>query len=139
MKPRINIITLGVKDLEKSIQFYEHGLCLPRIPFEGNVAFFELSGSWLSLYPWNALAEDAEVSYRGEGFRGVTLAHNVTSKSEVDDVMAEAENAGAIIQKPARDVFWGGYSGYFSDPDGHLWEVAWNPHFWPGPKDEEDA
>jgi len=76
------------------------------------------------------------VNATGEGFRGVTLAHNVASKSEVDEVMAQAEKAGAIIQKPAQDVFWGGYSGYFSDPDGHLWEVAWNPHFWPGPKDE---
>ena len=136
MKARINIITLGVKDLEKSIHFYELGLGLPRMPFEGIVAFFELSGSWLSLYPWSALAEDAEVNATGEGFRGVTLAHNVASKSEVDEVMAQAEKAGAIIQKPAQDVFWGGYSGYFSDPDGHLWEVAWNPHFWPGPKDE---
>ena len=72
----------------------------------------------------------------GEGFRGVTLAHNVARKSEVDEVMAQAEKAGATIQKPAQDVFWGGYSGYFSDPDGHLWEVAWNPHIRPGPKDE---
>jgi len=136
MKPRINIITLGVKDLEKSIHFYEHGLGLPLMPFDGNVAFFELSGSWLSLYPWNALAEDAKAFSTGEGFRGVTLAHNVASKSEVDEVMAQAEKTGAIIQKPAQDVSWGGYSGYFSDPDGHLWEVAWNPHFWPGPKDE---
>ena len=72
----------------------------------------------------------------GKGSPGVTLSHNVTSKSEVDEVMAQAEKAGAIIQKPAQDVFWGGYSGYFSDPDGHLWEVCWNPHFWPGPKDE---
>lgn len=136
MKPRINIITLGVNDLEKSIRFYEYGLGLPRMPSEENIAFFQLAGTWLALYPWNALAEDAEVSATGEGFRGVTLAHNMASKSEVDEVMAEAEKAGAIITKPAQDVFWGGYSGYFSDPDGHLWEVAWNPHFWPGPKDE---
>ena len=136
MKARINMITLGVKDMDRSIHFYEHGLGLPRMSFEGNVAFFNLSGSWLSLYPWSTLAEDADVSAKGEGFRGVTLAHNVASKSEVDEIMAQAEKAGAIIQKPAQDVFWGGYSGYFSDPDGHLWEVAWNPHFWPGPKDE---
>ena len=136
MKARINIITLGVRDLEKSIHFYEKGLALPRMPFEGNVAFFKLSGTWLSLYPWDALAADAEVCSKGEGFRGVTLAHNVASKSEVDEVMEQAEKAGATIQKPAQDVFWGGYSGYFSDPDGHLWEVAWNPHFWPGPKEE---
>ena len=75
MKPRINIITLGVKDLEKSTHFYEHGLGLPRMPFEGNVAFFELSGSWLSLYPWSALAEDAEISATGDGFRGVQGHH----------------------------------------------------------------
>ena len=130
------MITLGVKDLEESIHFYEHGLGLPRMSFEGDVAFFELSGSWPSLYPWNALAEDAKVSAVGEGFCGVTLAHNVETKTEVDEVMAQAAKAGATIQKPAQDVFWGGYSGYFSDPDGHLWEVAWHPHFWPGPSDE---
>lgn len=136
MKPRINIITLGVKDLKESVRFYEHGLGFPRMPFEGNVAFFELAGSWLSLYPWGALAEDAEISAIGEGFRGITLAHNVASKLEVDEVIAQAEKAGATIQKLAQDVFWGGYSGYFSDPDGHLWEVTWNPHFWPGPSDD---
>ena len=135
MKPRINMITLGVRDLEKSIAFYEHGLGFPRMPFEGEVAFFELDGTWLALYPWSALAEDALVSDRGRGFRGVTLAQNVAGKSEVDEVMAEAEKAGATIKKHAQDVFWGGYSGYFSDPDDHLWEVTWNPHFWAGPKD----
>ena len=136
MKPRINIITLGVRDLEESIQFYEHGLGLPRMAFEGNVAFFELNGSWLALYPWSELAKDAEVSDIGEGFRGITLSHNVANKSEVDKVMEQARKAGAKIMKPAQDVFWGGYSGYFSDLDGHLWYLAWNPHFWPGPKDE---
>jgi hypothetical protein len=136
MKPRINLITLGVKDLEKAMHFYEHGLGLPRMAFEGDVVFFELSGSWLALYPWSALAEDAQVSASGNGFRGVALAHNVVSRSAVDEVMAQAEKAGAKIRKAAQDAFWGGYSGYFSDPDGHLWEVAWNPHFWPGPKDE---
>ena len=134
MKPRINIITLGVKDLEESIQFYEHGLGLPRMPFEGDAVFFELNGTWLALYPWSALAEDATVSDIGEGFRGITLAHNVESKPEVDEVIEQANKAGATILKPAQNVFWGGYSGYFSDPNGHLWEVAWNPHFWPGPK-----
>jgi len=134
MKPRISIITLGVKDLEESTQFYEHGLGLPRMPFEGDAVFFELNGTWLALYPWSALAEDATVSDIGEGFRGITLAHNVESKPEVDEVIEQANKAGATILKPAQDVFWGGYSGYFSDPNGHLWEVAWNPHFWPGPK-----
>lgn len=136
MKPRINIITLGVRDLARSIAFYEEGLGFPRMPFEGDIAFFSLSGTWLGLYPWQELAEDATVPADGEGFRGVTLAQNVGSRAEVDEVMAEAEKAGAVIEKTARDVFWGGYSGYFSDPDGHLWEVAWNPFFWPGPKDE---
>lgn len=136
MKPRINIITLGTKNLETAIVFYQHGLGLPRMPFDGDIAFFELSGTWLALYPWEALAADALASAYGNGFRGVTLAYNAAGKDEVDQVMAEAAAAGATIVKTARDVFWGGYSGYFADPDGHLWEVAWNPHFWPGPKDE---
>ena len=136
MKPRISLITLGVENLSDSIRFYEKGLGLPRMSFEGEVAFFKLSGTWLGLYPRQALAEDALVDAAGEGFRGVTLAHNVASKQEVDEVMAQAAAAGATIHKKAQDVFWGGYSGYFSDPDGHLWEVAWNPHFWPGPEDE---
>ena len=80
-------------------------------------------------------AEDATVSPQGSGFRGVTLAHNVSSKEEVDRVMTQAKQAGATIVKPAQDVFWGGYSGYFADPDGHLWEVAWNPFTWIGPPD----
>lgn len=136
MKPRINIITLGVQDLERATEFYEQGLRLPRKPFDGNIAFFELNGTWLALYPWNALAEDAEVTDEGKGFRGVTLGHVVRTREEVDEVLRQAELGGAKILKPAQDVFWGGYSGYFSDPDGHLWEVAWNPHFWPGPTDE---
>jgi len=137
MKPMINMITIGVLDLDQAINFYERGLGFPRKPFEGNVAFFELNGTWLSLYPWDALAKDATVSSKGEGFRGVTLAHVVRSREEVDEVLELATQAGGKLVKPAEDVFWGGYSGYFSDPDGHLWEVAWNPHFWPGPGDED--
>lgn len=106
------------------------------MPFEGDAAFFMLNGSWLSLYPWNALAEDATVSKKGGGFRGITLAHVVSSKEEVVEVLNQAVHAGGKLVKQAQDVFWGGYSGYFADPDGHLWEVAWNPHFWPGPKDD---
>ncbi|MFZ1985093.1 MAG: VOC family protein [Desulfatitalea sp.] len=139
MKSRINIITLGVKDMEKAIQFYSNGLGLPRMPFEGGAAFFSLNGSWLSLYPWNALAEDATVNASGSGFRGITLAHVVSSKKEVRDVLDQAAKSGGKLIKPAQEVFWGGYSGYFADPDGHLWEVAWNPHFWPGPKDDDKA
>lgn len=137
MQPRISMITLGVRDMEKAIRFYEKGLGLPRMQFEGAAVFFSLNGSWLSLYPWDALAEDAAVDAEGSGFRGIALAHVVGSKEEVRKVMRQAAEAGGKIVKPAEDVFWGGFSGYFADPDGHLWEVAWNPHFWPGPKDSE--
>ncbi len=137
MKPRVSMITLGVTDMEKSVRFYEKGLDLPRMPFEGGAAFFTLNGSWLSLYPWDALAEDAMVAPSGNGFRGITLAHVVSSKEEVVKVLDQAVRSGGKLVKPAQTVFWGGYSGYFADPDGHLWEVAWNPHFWPGPKDDE--
>jgi len=139
MKPRINMITLGVSDMERAVQFYEKGLGLPRMPFEGGAAFFMLNGSWLSLYPWDALAEDATVSASGTGFRGATLAQVVSSKKEVVEVLDQAVRSGGRLVKKAQDVFWGGYSGYFADPDGHLWEVAWNPHFWPGPKDNDKA
>ena len=137
MKPRINMITLGVADMEKAARFYEKGLGLQRMPFEGGAVFFMLNGSWLSLYPWDALAEDVTVSGDGTGFRGITLAHVVSSKEEVVEVLDQAVRSGAKLVKPAQEVFWGGYSGYFADPDGHLWEVAWNPIFWPGPKDDE--
>lgn len=139
MKPRINMITLGVRDMEKAVRFYEQGLGFPRMPFEGGAAFFTLSGSWLSLYPWDALAEDATVDEGGTGFRGVTLAHVVSNKQEVRVVLDQAVRSGGKLIKPAHDVFWGGYSGYFTDPDGHLWEVAWNPHFWPGPKNDNET
>jgi len=133
------MITLGVANMERAIRFYEKGLGLPRMPFEGGAAFFILNGSWLSLYPWVALAEDATVSENGTGFRGITLAHVVSSKEEVVEVLNQAVCSGGKLMKPAQDVFWGGYSGYFADPDGHLWEVAWNPRFWPGPKNDEKA
>lgn len=133
------MITLGVSDMEKAIAFYEKGMGLPRMPFEGGAAFFMLNGSWLSLYPSDALAEDANVPVDGTGFRRMTLAHVVSSKEEVIEVLNQAVRSGGKLVKHAQDVFWGGYSGYFADPDGHLWEVAWNPHFWPGPKDDEKA
>lgn len=130
MDPRISIITLGVADLDRAVEFYRDGLGLPLQGDEyDEIAFFELQGTWLSLYPRDALAEDATVPGEGTGFAGVTLAHNVGSTDEVDAVLAQAEAAGATIVKPAQEVFWGGYSGYFADPDGHLWEVAWNPYF----------
>ena len=136
MKPRINMITLGVRDMDRAVQFYENGLGLPRMPFEGGAVFFTLNGSWLSLYPWDALAGDAAVASDGTGFRGVTLAYVVSRKEEVKDILDQAVKSGGRLVKPAQDVFWGGHSGYFADPDGHLWEVAWNPHFWPGPVDD---
>ncbi len=127
MRPRITLVTLGVEDLDQSISFYRDGLGLPMQDREddSDVAFFELEGTWLSLYPRDLLAEDATVSDDGTGFSGVTLAHNVPSRDEVESLLAEAEAAGGRIVKPAQDVFWGGYSGYFADPDGHLWEVAY--------------
>ena len=136
MKPRISMITLGVRDLKKSIAFYEQGLGFPRMESSPEVAFFTLNGSWLGLYGREALADDAQVSPEGEGFAGFSLAHNVGSEAEVDAVIAQAVAAGATLVKPAQNVFWGGYSGYFKDPDGHLWEVAHNPLFWIGPSDD---
>jgi len=137
MKPRISMITLGVNDLEKSVKFYNEGLGFPKMDSSPEVAFFRLNGSWLGLYSRDALADDAMVSSEGSGFSGFTLAHNVASEAEVDQVIEQALSAGATLAKPAQKVFWGGYSGYFKDPDGHLWEVAHNPLFWIGPKDED--
>ncbi|MCU7923830.1 MAG: VOC family protein [Candidatus Thiodiazotropha sp. (ex Dulcina madagascariensis)] len=139
MQPRINLITLGVDDLPRSIAFYE-ALDLPRYAFDSDaVAFFELQGSWLALYPREALADDAGVPADGSGFRGFTLAHNVTSREAVERVMREALDAGARQVKPVQETFWGGYSGYFADPDGFLWEVAHVPQFWIGPGDGGEA
>jgi catechol 2,3-dioxygenase-like lactoylglutathione lyase family enzyme len=137
MKPRISMITLGVQDLEKSVKFYKEGLGFPQKNSFPEVAFFVLSGSWLGLYSRDALANDAGVSTAGEGFSGFALAHNVSSEAEVDRVIEQALAAGAALAKPAQKVFWGGYSGYFKDPDGHLWEIAHNPFFWIGPRDED--
>ena len=130
MEPRISIVTLGVADLSRAVQFYRDGLGLPlRDDDSESIAFFETSGTWLALYPLDALADDVGIPADGTGFSGVTLAHNVRSRSEVDELLRVAVEAGATLVKPAEDVFWGGYSGYFTDPDGHLWEVAWNPFF----------
>ena len=130
MEPRISIITLGVSDLNRSVTFYRDGLGLPITYNDGEgIAFFQLAGTWLALYPSDALAEDACLPPERTRFGGVTLAHNVHSKAEADSVIAQALAAGAQLLKPAADTFWGGYSGYFADPDGHPWEVAWNPFF----------
>lgn len=135
MKPRISMITLGVEDLERSVRFYQKGLGFPRMESPPTVAFFTLNGSWLGLYGREALAEDARVSAQGSGFNSFALAHNVESEAEVDALLDQAVAAGATLVKPAQKVFWGGYSGYFKDPDGHLWEIAHNPFFWIGPRD----
>jgi hypothetical protein len=127
MENRINIVTLGVSDLAVSRKFYEAGLGWKVAASQENIVFFLLGAVVLGLYPRHLLAEDATVDATGGGFRGITLAHNVRAKEEVAEVLATAERAGARIVKPAQDVFWGGHSGYFADPDGHLWEVAWNP------------
>lgn len=129
MEPYISLITLGVSDLVRSTTFYKKGLGLPaNEEFEG-VTFLSLRGTWLALYPRDALAADAQISASGNGFPGFTLAHNVKSKEAVDRVLQQAASAGATILKPPQDTDWGGYSGYFADPDGYVWEVAWNPHF----------
>lgn len=131
MDPRISIVTLGVSDLDASIRFYRDGLELPMQDAEddANIAFFELAGTWLSIYPRESLADDATVSPEGTGFDGVTLAHIVESKEKVDSVLGDAVSVGGDLVKSAEDTDWGGYSGYFADPDGHLWEVAWNPYW----------
>ena len=131
MEPRISIITLGVTDLPRAVEFYRDGLGLNL--YDENtesIAFFQNRGTWLALYPRQALAADVGIDAEGSGFSGVTLAHNVRSREEVDALLDEAVAAGATLVKPADDTFWGGYSGYFADPEGYLWEVAWNPHFW---------
>ena len=136
MKPRISMVTLGVEDLPAAVKFYEEGLGFPRMESPPEVAFFTLNGTWLGLYGREALAEDAKVPSQGSGFESFTLAHNVHSEAGVDAVIAQAAKAGATVAKPPEKVFWGGCSGYFKDPDGHLWEVAYNPLFWVGPQDE---
>ncbi|MBA8886693.1 hypothetical protein FHW12_000884 [Dokdonella fugitiva] len=138
MKPRITLITLAVDDLQRAVRFYRDGLGLqtPGIvgaEFEhGAVAFFDLqAGLRLALWPRASLAHDAGIAVGRPSRTDVSLAHNVRSKDEVDAVMAEAKAAGSTIVKPAHDTFWGGYAGYFEDPDHHLWEVAWNPQLLP--------
>lgn len=134
MKPRLKIITLGVNDLNKALTFYRDGLGLPSegivgTEFEdGAVVFFKLDGDFLlALYPRPALAKDAKVPVGPASASEFSLGHMVASKAAVDAVMQQAAKAGARITDPARDRFWGGYSGYFQDPDGHLWEIIWNP------------
>lgn len=134
MKPRITVITLGVDDLERSLTFYRDGLGLKTDgivgkEFEyGAVVFIDLeNGSKLALWPRKSIAHDTGLPLQNSSPTEFTLGHNLNGKQEVDAVMTQAKQAGATIVKPAHDTFWGGYSGYFQDPDGHVWEVAWNP------------
>lgn len=122
---KLSIITLGVSNLERSIQFYENALDLKRDEFESNeIAFFDLDGPQLALFPKDELAKDVGVSPEGSGFQGITLAHNVTTSQAVTELLQRAVDAGGTLVKPGQPVFWGGFSGYFSDPDGYLWEIA---------------
>jgi hypothetical protein len=138
VKPRLSVITLGVEDLERAVRFYRDGLGLTTegvvgSEFEhGAVAFFHLQpGLRLALWPRTSLAHDTGLPLSRPSATEFTLGHNVSSRGEVDAVMRQAEGAGAVVVKPARETFWGGYAGYFQDPDGHLWEVVWNPHLLP--------
>ena len=136
MKPRITVITVGVDDLERSLRFYRDGLGLETEgivgkEFEhGAVAFFDLqAGLKLALWPRKSISHDSGIPLSNPSPTELTLGHNVSSKAEVDAVMEHAQNAGAVIVKPAHDTFWGGYAGYFQHPDQHLWEVVWNPQW----------
>jgi hypothetical protein len=138
MKPRITVITIGVDDLERALRFYRDGLGLRTEgifgeEFEhGAVAFFDLqAGLKLAIWLRKSLSHDTGLPLSNPSPTEFTLGHNLSSKSEVDAVMEQAKSAGAIIVKPAQDTFWGGYAGYFQDPDRHLWEVVWNPQLLP--------
>ena len=129
--PRMTLVTLGVADLNKAIKFYRAVLATPPMADTDGIAFFQLPGVWLALYPVDKLAEDIApgLAIARDGFLGVTLAHNARSKEEVEAIMHRAEQAGARVAKEPQPAFWGGFSGYFADPDGHHWEVAWGPMF----------
>lgn len=136
MKPRISMITLGVRDLDAAASFYEEGAGFPRLKSPPDVAYRTLNGSWPGLYGREVLAADATLAADGCGFESFALAHNVESEARVDEAVKQAVAAGAAMLKQPGKVFLGGYGGYFKDPDGHLWEVAHNPFFWIGPRDE---
>ena len=129
MEPRLSLVTLGVADIARARKFYEALGFKASSASQESVVFLSAGGVVLSLYGRAALAEDAHVENSAPGFTGVTLAHNCRTEAEVDAVIAHAVACGATLRKPAQKVFWGGYSGYFADPDGHLWEVAHNPFF----------
>jgi catechol 2,3-dioxygenase-like lactoylglutathione lyase family enzyme len=136
MKPHIKVLTIGVDDIERAVRFYRDGLGLPTegivgTEFEhGAVAFFDLHGGLkLATWPRKSLAHDSGLPVSEAGPPSFSIGHNVATREEVDQVMAQAEAAGASVVKAPQDTFWGGYAAYFRDPDGHLWEVLWNPAF----------
>ncbi len=129
MEQRLSLVTLGVADVARARRFYEEGLGWRRGNTEDGVAFYQMPGMIFALWSRPALAEDGAVADAGATFSGMALAYNASDRAEVDAVLAEAAAAGAVITRAAHETFWGGYSGYFADPDGHLWEVAHNP-FW---------
>jgi hypothetical protein len=129
MEPRISLITLGVADLKRATHFYEECLGLPRLETPPSVTFFELGKTWLALWSRESLAADAGLTPEGTGFRGFALAHNVRSPTEVDTLLAQVATCGGTVTRSGQPTDWGGYSGYFSDPDGFLWEIAYNPDF----------
>lgn len=129
MEQRLTLVTLGVKDIARSAGFYERLGWVRSVRKAEGVAFFRAGGVVLSLYPRAALAKDADISPDGSGFSGITLAYNTRTREEVDAVLVEAVAAGGTLVRPAYEIFWGGYVGFFADPDGFLWEVAWNPMF----------
>lgn len=129
MEPRISFVTLGVRDLERMTRFYADVLKLPQKETPPEVSFFEMGATWLALWSRQSLAEDAGVPDGEADFRGFSLAHNVRSPEEVDALLAEVEAGGGKILRAGHRTDWGGYTGYFADPEGFLWEVAWNPHF----------
>lgn len=133
-QPRISMITLGVHDMEKAVAFYRDGLGFPQLESPPTVAFFTLNGTWLGLFSAKALAGEAGVEFQaGEQFNRTSLGYNVASEEEVDQMLLVAQRAGATLTAPAKKMHWGGYSGYFQDPEGHIWEVAYNPFMWVGP------
>lgn len=129
MEQRISLVTLGVADLKRSRDFYERLGWRRSMQDAEGIAFFQVGGMGFALYPREELAKDSNIAGFAQGSSAVSLAYNARTREEVDSVLAEARAAGAKILKPAQEAFWGGYSGYFSDPDGFLWEVAWNPSF----------
>jgi hypothetical protein len=129
MEQRVSVITLGVADLERSRKFYESLGWRRSMAGADGIVFFQAGGMALALYPRDELAKDANIAAGDDGFGGIAIAYNTRNREEVDAVLVEAGAAGAKLLKPAQEAFWGGYSGYFSDPDGFVWEVVWNPFF----------